>query len=255
MMSPELIRDISNVAAYRAAQEGRTPIVPWRDSVAEDVRHAPFLGEYVPAGWRLADWAHLPATPRRSAIPWSSDGAAIVMVDSSGLGRDGEPALTFPEVVSLTRFLIASKVDFGLGIIEAGQFQIVLGVYLRDRYATGTPAPSEESVTCDECGTVHDGLEECAETDDDESFDEYVARCPACGDVIDYCQGHGEIGDPAGAAILVAHDSGNHRDCHPEGCEDAGPVLHSPGQITVEAMLECDDCGRTDGTHDYEVEH
>ena len=26
--------------------------------------------------------------------------------------------------------------------------------------------------------------------------------CPACGDFIDYCQGHGEIGDPEGYAIL-----------------------------------------------------
>jgi hypothetical protein len=51
--------------------------------------------------------------------------------------------------------------------------------------------------------------------------DEYIARCPACGDVIDYCQGHGEMGDPAGFAILAAHDDGNHHECHPDGCEEA----------------------------------
>lgn len=28
--------------------------------------------------------------------------------------------------------------------------------------------------------------------------------CPACHEPIDYCQGHGAIGDPAGAAILAA---------------------------------------------------
>lgn len=27
-------------------------------------------------------------------------------------------------------------------------------------------------------------------------------ECPACGEPIDYCQGHGEIGDPAGYALL-----------------------------------------------------
>jgi|GEM_PF-2563844 len=44
-------------------------------------------------------------------------------------------------------------------------------------------------------------------------------NCPACGDPIDYCQGHGEIGDPAGFARLEAHDDGDHSDCHPDGCE------------------------------------
>ncbi len=45
--------------------------------------------------------------------------------------------------------------------------------------------------------------------------------CPACGDRIDYCQGHGEIGDPAGYAILEAHDDGDHAKCHPNGCDEA----------------------------------
>ena len=45
--------------------------------------------------------------------------------------------------------------------------------------------------------------------------DEYVSVCPACGEVIGYCLGHGEIGDPDGAAILDAHDDGIHDACHP----------------------------------------
>ena len=52
--------------------------------------------------------------------------------------------------------------------------------------------------------------------DDDEDYDdEYVSVCPACGEFIDYCHGHGVIGDPDGAAILEAHDDGNHEGCHP----------------------------------------
>jgi len=51
---------------------------------------------------------------------------------------------------------------------------------------------------------------------------EYVSRCPACGDVIDYCQGHGEMGDPAGFAILTAHDDDDHSECDPDGCDEAG---------------------------------
>ena len=41
------------------------------------------------------------------------------------------------------------------------------------------------------------------------------ARCPACGQYIDYCQGHGMIGDLFGWRILRAHDDGNHAFCDP----------------------------------------
>lgn len=52
-------------------------------------------------------------------------------------------------------------------------------------------------------------------TDTDTDYPEDTwGRCPACGEPIDYCQGHGEIGDPYGHAILIAHDNGNHYDCH-----------------------------------------
>jgi len=51
--------------------------------------------------------------------------------------------------------------------------------------------------------------------------DEYTSRCPACGEPIDYCQGHGETGDPAGFATLAAHDDEDHSDCNPRGCEEA----------------------------------
>lgn len=53
-----------------------------------------------------------------------------------------------------------------------------------------------------------------------ESYD-YVSRCPACGDPIDFCQGHGAIGDPFGHTILEQHDDGDHSLCSPEGCEEA----------------------------------
>lgn len=45
-------------------------------------------------------------------------------------------------------------------------------------------------------------------------------KCPACGAPIDYCQGHGEIGDPHGFSVMRAHDNGDHRTCHPDGCEE-----------------------------------
>jgi hypothetical protein len=56
---------------------------------------------------------------------------------------------------------------------------------------------------------------------DDDPGEVNEPRCPVCADPSDYCQGHGEIGDPAGFAILTAHDDGNHDDCHPYGCDEA----------------------------------
>lgn len=52
-------------------------------------------------------------------------------------------------------------------------------------------------------------------------IEDITDSCPACGQYIDYCQGHGETGDPQGHAILVNHDEGMHEACHPDGCEQA----------------------------------
>lgn len=46
-------------------------------------------------------------------------------------------------------------------------------------------------------------------------------RCPACGEVIDYCQGHGKMGDPQGYAVLQLHDRDSHTACNPLGCDEA----------------------------------
>lgn len=51
--------------------------------------------------------------------------------------------------------------------------------------------------------------------------EEYIACCVVCGDPYDYCQGHGDIGDPNGARIQRLHDEDIHVECHPRGCEYA----------------------------------
>ena len=55
---------------------------------------------------------------------------------------------------------------------------------------------------------------------------DYEERCPACGDFIDYCQGHGELGDPVGLSILMAHDDESHENCHPAACADAWDMAY-----------------------------
>jgi len=66
-----------------------------------------------------------------------------------------------------------------------------------------------------------------------------IAYCIVCGQPIDYCQGHGVIGDPDGFAILVAHDLGQHDDCDPHGCDEGevcpeGPCAHPSHDIWLE---------------------
>lgn len=50
-------------------------------------------------------------------------------------------------------------------------------------------------------------------------------HCPACGEMIDYCQGHGESGDPVGYEILRMHDRGVHTECHIAGCESRSETM------------------------------
>lgn len=104
-------------------------------------------------------------------------------------------------------------------------------------------------MTCAECGHAYH-VGPCSAPSiasaggcDCEYPTEYVSRCPACGDVIDYCQGHGEIGDPAGYAILEAHDAGDHTECHPAGCDDAAAAELEP---TCDLCGEPQDCDAPD---------
>lgn len=52
-------------------------------------------------------------------------------------------------------------------------------------------------------------------------LDYHVEHCPACGQPIDHCHGHGMIGDPAGYHALTMHNEGHHILCHPAGCDEA----------------------------------
>src|SRR5215475_13475552 len=53
-------------------------------------------------------------------------------------------------------------------------------------------------LTADEREFLMTGVtaEEWAAAFPPEEDDDYVSICPACGNPIDYCQGHGDIGDP-----------------------------------------------------------
>ena len=159
MLGIETIRNISDVAAYRAAEEGRYPLTFWSE---RDARGIPFLGDYTPAGWRRALWSDMDSRPRNV---WSAhdDEEVTFMVDSSGFGSDYEPALTMSQFVAYAMAQNETDEEIGWAIRESGQFQVVVGAYVRDPESAGNPAPDPADVECPQCGTIHNDLEECDE--------------------------------------------------------------------------------------------
>ena len=155
MFSPQTIRQMSDVAAWRAAEAGKQPLFIWSE---EDIRHLPFLGDYIPAGWRPATFAELPGDRPRTTTYRREDEEIRFMVDSSSYGQEDEPALTFREFAQVAR---ASR--FGWGIVEAGQFQVLVEAFIQDPESPGRPAPDAESLKCEHCHTVHSPLDDCVD--------------------------------------------------------------------------------------------
>lgn len=156
MLDTATINHMSDVAAYRAAEEGRYPLTIWKP---EDAHGLPFLGSYCPPGWRPARWVEDKVEKPRRWVYATSAPEVAVEVDSSGFGSTREPALTFPE---LGDYIMANK-SLGWAIIEAGEFQVVVGGFVRDPAAPGTPAPDAADLECEDCGEVHGPFEECDE--------------------------------------------------------------------------------------------
>jgi len=115
MMTGSAIRELSRRAARNAARRHKTPFLIEKEDIEDwkagrpsaSARSIPFLGDYVPKGWKRTD--------RRP-----------LFVDSSGFGSEGEPALT------ISRFLEALTVGMGYAVIEAGQFQVYVAEYAKD---------------------------------------------------------------------------------------------------------------------------
>lgn len=119
MMSPETIREVQREAAERAAAENLTPFVFWPED-EPDTGMVPFIGDFVPRGWRLV---------------------RTYFVDATGWGREDEPAMTIPAWQAEVRRVSAEYAEKpgitpGWAIVEAGQFQVVVGLFERDLYPT-----------------------------------------------------------------------------------------------------------------------
>lgn len=194
MLDTATINHMSDVAAYQAAEEGRYPLTVWKP---EDIHGLPFLGDYLPAGWRPARWVEDEVEKPRRWVYATSNAEVFVEVDSSGFGSRSEPALTFEE---LGQYVMEHR-DLGWAIVESGEFQVVVGGFVRDPSSPGKPAPDFDDVACEDCLTVHGPFEECDEyglqrncdhenVSDDETYPESpyfgarilrVVTCDDCG--------------------------------------------------------------------------
>ena len=175
MLSPQTIRDMQDYAAYEAAEFGRVPLAVWHD---EDLPHLPFLGGYVPRGYRVATWAEMSDRTRNSGHYDADDEPVHILVDGSGWGRSDEAALTLPELADYVR----DNGQCHWAIVEAGQFQVVVAAYIQDDTAEGTPAPDVDP--CEWCGYVHGPLDECYECRDCGAYHDepYANGCPVAED-------------------------------------------------------------------------
>lgn len=84
-----------------------------------------------------------------------------------------------------------------------------MGALIQNVFPEMTPAQRETLIngTHDECFEQLYGSEGEPE------------RCVVCGSFVDYCLGHGPIGDPLGFGIQMCHDEGDHGGCNPLACE------------------------------------
>ena len=167
MLSGSQIRNISDVAAYRASEERLVPLAIWAE---RDIPHLPFLGHYVPAGYRVATWDDLPEVDRDGFYRTGDNDE--VWVECGGWG-DGDPA---------DAIMRASEAGAYWAIVESGEFQTYARGYIQDSYSSAVNLPDAADVTCEECGTVHNDLEEC-----DGPY------CAECGNDLEYGQHDGDL--------------------------------------------------------------
>lgn len=122
MMSLEYIREISRQATAKARRQHKEPFTveaedlqDWKDLMAAGASvdtalankvSIPFLGDYVPKGWRRTE-------------------REVMFVDMSGMGAEYEPAMT------LKQFVLAMEAGKAYAMIEHGQFQCYIAEYER----------------------------------------------------------------------------------------------------------------------------
>jgi hypothetical protein len=110
MMDLQTIEALTEEMTAKAETNDEEPLYVTKE-ILEDLRAGnthryaiPFLGDYVPEGWRRTE-------------------RELYFCDTSGFGQRGERALTMEE------FFNVMAAGYGYAIIEAGQFQAYVAQY------------------------------------------------------------------------------------------------------------------------------
>lgn len=135
MMDIETIVAMNKEAGNKAKWHGEKPttfdeveILQIKEGDFRPLKHINNLGNYVPKGWKrfdvnqIKDFLKLP-------YDWKFLKKGGLFVDSSGMGSDGEPALSLRQFVETVSKILEFNKDFGFAIYSEGQFQISVGVY------------------------------------------------------------------------------------------------------------------------------
>lgn len=107
---------MSDEAAQRAAKSGRRPYAPYDEAEVDSYPPFPFpsIGDYEPPGWEKVE---------------------DLFADSSGFGRENEPALTVRGLKEKVKEYLREPGTHGFAITEIGQFQVYVGVFKKKRKA------------------------------------------------------------------------------------------------------------------------
>lgn len=119
MLSSASIQAVVDEKTEEARALGLTPTVITKKALKRWPPFPfPFLGEYVPDGWRIAEDIN--------------GGQVTLFVDKTGDGAAWEPALTVDQLKARLAKFAKSEDTWGIGIVEEGEMQIVLGLYKPD---------------------------------------------------------------------------------------------------------------------------
>lgn len=137
MFSLETIRRLNDQATRRARHAHKAPrLLNSPETAWDDLRHAPFVGDHRSPAWDTLDPQELPAEVLRHL--WRpEDAQTFLFVDTTGWGRDTEPALSVRQqqevAAALARWSEENGWHLGAYIVEVGQFQAVIEIVKRRR--------------------------------------------------------------------------------------------------------------------------
>lgn len=142
MFDSQVIRQMSDEAAAKAKRKGVQPMkLMTVEAAFNRMRQSPFVGDYVPKGWRPMKRSELASSAllvKHLWKPWrdsdSDESPVYFFVDNSGMGRDDELALSGSQTKlvaeELAKLAAATEKTIGTALVEVGQFQAVLGVFV-----------------------------------------------------------------------------------------------------------------------------